>query len=633
MKNIEIELCKISEIIDNSWGRCLTRGLNAYAPVEDLIRYRESYLDHQMQLLISLMAPFVDYLYNFNKGSNFFILADNEGIILEIYGSPVITQKIKHLGLEKGADWSESAVGTNAIGLAIIEKSPQQVFRTEHYCHIFHSLDGSAAPFFGPNKELLGVLVLLGINQDVHPYSLGMVEAAAQMIENQILYNMSIINLVLANEQSRTIMDTISEGLIYVNKEGLIVDLNSASGKMLDLDPKNCISRPAEEVFGERFFLLDALKKGKAVTGLEVEWECGTGRRMFILNCKPYIGNDGIAKGMIATLRENNTVRQRVNSMVGARAGITFDDIIGSDEKIIAVIEKAKKIARSGSTVLIEGESGTGKELFTQAIHNYSSRSNRPFVVVNCAAIPRELVESELFGYEDGAFTGARRGGRPGKFELANGGTIFLDEIGDMPLEIQASLLRVLQEKQVNRIGSERVIHVNTRVIAATHRNLRKEVEKGNFRLDLYYRLNVIAITIPSLRDRLECIPVLANHFKNKICDSIGLADLDISAEFIQALQCYSWPGNVRELENVIEQSLYLVEGNRLLPEHLPVRMNWKKAAPQTFGRGSSIRQHEEDLIRDTLTICNGNVSKAAKILGIGRNTLYRKQRQYDINL
>jgi len=319
--------------------------------------------------------------------------------------------------------------------------------------------------------------------------------------------------------------------------------------------------------------------------------------------------------------------------MVGARAGITFDDIIGSDEKIIAVIEKAKKIARSGSTVLIEGESGTGKELFTQAIHNYSSRSNRPFVVVNCAAIPRELVESELFGYEDGAFTGARRGGRPGKFELANGGTIFLDEIGDMPLEIQASLLRVLQEKQVNRIGSERVIHVNTRVIAATHRNLRKEVEKGNFRLDLYYRLNVIAITIPSLRDRLECIPVLANHFKNKICDSIGLADLDISAEFIQALQCYSWPGNVRELENVIEQSLYLVEGNRLLPEHLPVRMNWKKAAPQTFGRGSSIRQHEEDLIRDTLTICNGNVSKAAKILGIGRNTLYRKQRQYDINL
>ena len=628
IENLEIEPYIIRDVIANSWQRCWDRRLNPYAQIDQLLNQQET-TDKQQQDLISLATPVVNDLYNFVKGSGFLvILADNQGVLLKVLGDPVVKHKVKHLGFAKGVDWSELLMGTNAISLALIEKKPLQVFATEHYCRVFHDLTGAAAPFSGPNKEILGVLVLFGTYEDYHPHNLGIVVAAARAIENQILYNAEVSKFALAYSHAKTIMETMSEGLIYINGEGLIVNLNPVAGKILGLAPENCLGRPAEEVFGKKFFLLDVLQTGRTIAEREVTWENGREHRRFTLNCKPFIVTDGSANGVIATLREINTVHRLVNSIGGAQASLTFDDIIGSDEKLLVTISRAQKVALSESTVLLEGESGTGKELFAQAIHNFSPRRNSPFVVVNCAAIPRGLVESELFGYEDGAFTGARRGGRPGKFELASGGTIFLDEIGDMPLEIQASLLRVLQERLVTRIGSERAIAVNTRVIAATNRNLVKEVEKGNFRLDLFYRLNVISLTIPSLRQRSSDISILAKYLVKKIGKKLGLDGTEISPQFYAALQNYSWPGNVRELENVIEQSIFLAEGGSLLPQHLPARLTGQQVTALNPTDGLLLRQYEVEMIRKTLTLCNDNVSQASKLLGIGRNTLYRKLRQ-----
>ncbi|KLU62187.1 limonene hydroxylase [Peptococcaceae bacterium CEB3] len=624
----EIEPYVVGETVANSWQRCWERQLNPYAQVSQLLNQREIFADQQ-QGLITLSKPFMHHLYNFIRGSNFLVvLADNLGVLVEVLGDPVVKQKVKHRGLVVGVDWSEISMGTNAIGLALIEKKPLEVFATEHYCRVFHDLTGAAAPFLGPTKELLGVLALFGIYEDYHPHSLGMVVAAVRAIENQSLYNNAVSELALAYDHVKTIIETMSEGLIHINREGLIINLNSVGGKILGLNPENCLGHLAKEVFGENFLLLDVLKNGRIIAEREVVWENGRDRRRFTMNGKPFITADGSADGVIATLRGINTVHKLVNSIVGAEASLTFDDIIGSDDKLLGIISRAKRVARSGSTVLLEGESGTGKELFAQAIHNFSARKNGPFVVINCAAIPRELVESELFGYEEGSFTGARRGGRPGKFELCSGGTIFLDEIGDMPLEIQASLLRVLQERRVTRIGGERTIPINTRVISATHKDLAKEVERGNFRLDLFYRLNVISLTIPSLRQRRGDISTLTNYLVETKGKRLGLSNLEVSQEYYAALENYDWPGNVRELENVVEQSLFLAESGLLLPQHLPERITSQRLKLLNPGQGMVLRQHEANLIRETLTMCNGNVSHAAKILGIGRNTLYRKLRQ-----
>ena len=269
-------------------------------------------------------------------------------------------------------------------------------------------------------------------------------------------------------------------------------------------------------------------------------------------------------------------------------------------------------------------------------IHNASPRRNGPIVAINCAALPRDLVESELFGYEEGAFTGAKRGGRPGKFELASGGTLFLDEIGDIPLETQVSLLRVLQERQVTRIGGHTAIPVEIRVIAATNRDIARLVEEGHFRLDLYYRLNVINLTIPPLRERGEDVLLLARYFLQRFAEQLGLREITMDPEVEELFLQYQWPGNVRELQNVIEQAVHLLEDDILLPEHLPEEFLTASSGEGEVSlpaRASSLAKLEQAAVLEALRSARGNISQAARWLGVGRTTLYRKIRLYRINL
>jgi len=305
----------------------------------------------------------------------------------------------------------------------------------------------------------------------------------------------------------------------------------------------------------------------------------------------------------------------------------------------------------NNSTVLLQADSGTGKEVFAQAIHNGSARKNGPFVAINCAALPRELVGSELFGYVEGAFTGARRGGRPGKFELANKGTLFLDEIGDMPLEQQAMLLRAIQEKAILRVGGDSQIHVDVRIIAATNQDLLDLVEQGRFRADLYYRLNVVQITIPPLRERREDIGMLFKHFLKEMSSRFNRQITEVDSAVVKSLEAYNWPGNIRELQNVVERILLLAEDGHITIDCLPrevvneaighSRERWEWTSDGALGspRPSSNRnirklhaiEQEKERIMKALDKYGGNVTKASIELDISRNTLYRKLKNYNI--
>ncbi|NLF83925.1 MAG: sigma 54-interacting transcriptional regulator, partial [Candidatus Gastranaerophilales bacterium] len=337
-------------------------------------------------------------------------------------------------------------------------------------------------------------------------------------------------------------------------------------------------------------------------------------------------------------------VKQLVNKFGGSQASFTFDSIIGEDQHLKNAISLAMMAATNSSTVLLQAESGTGKEVFAQAIHNASFRRKGPFVAINCGAIPRELVASELFGYVDGAFTGAKRGGSIGKFEMASGGTIFLDEIGDIPFELQVALLRVLQNRQVTRIGDSKEIPVDVRVICATNKDLRSEIEKGNFREDLYYRINVISIDIPPLRDRVDDIPHLIKHFLGQLGRKNENVLSILEPEIIDKLKRYDWPGNVRELQNVIERLVCTASQNPVSSSDLPPEIissecfyagEELQTAPVTIykqKRKQMLAEEESRQIISLLQKYQGNITRVAEETGFSRMTIYRKMKLYNIS-
>jgi len=636
IQNFEIEPYVIRPLVANSWHRCLRMRVDPFASLCDLRLLSSQQVEKRIvrrKKLIDAAIPFMSHLYNFVKGTDSLVcLADDHGMILDVLRDPVIHYRTKHLCHRVGSDWGEAIAGTNSIGTALFEKKPVQITASEHYCKVLHEFTSSAAPIFSPDNELLGVLCIVGLYHNVHPHTLGMVVAAVEAIENQFASQRASYELLIAYNKVRTAIETMSDGLIAIEANRQITQLNSVGAKILQVDREESIGKYVPDVFDSQFPLLEVIASGKEYVDKEFFIETPSGGTRFTSTAKPIRDEFGNITGMIATLREMDTVHKLVHKMVGAQATLTFDDIIGNDPQLHGLIKRAKKVARSSSTILLQGESGTGKEIFAQAIHNASGRSGGPYIVINCGAIPRELVESELFGYEDGAFTGARRGGRPGKFELASGGTIFLDEIGDMPLDIQASLLRVLQDRQVTRIGGQKAISINTRVIAATNKNLSREVEKGNFRLDLYYRLNVITFLLPSLRERPRDVAFLAQYFVDKISKRLGQEPPTITPEFYNCLSQYNWPGNVRELENIIEQALHMVESNILVPEHLPIRIYNPGISQIKNGENADrLKDAEAGVIRNALESNSWNISKTASELGIGRNTLYRKIKQYDL--
>lgn len=392
----------------------------------------------------------------------------------------------------------------------------------------------------------------------------------------------------------------------------------------------------------EHLKMMDVLKTGKEAIDWEVRLEFASSPnsvQMASNDLYPVIGKTGAVEGMVELARSHSQDMTRTRKILGLTAEYTFDDILGSSRLIQEKIAQAKEFANSPFNFLITGESGVGKELFAQSIHNYSVRRSGPFVALNCASFPENLIESELFGYVGGAFTGASKKGQTGKFELANGGTLFLDEIGELPLNFQSKLLRVLETWTVTRIGSTRPIPVNVRLIAATNRNLEEMVAAGLFRQDLYYRLQVLNVEIPPLRDRKEDLLLLANNFLKHAMLSQGDEEKILDQDAQRILMSYDWPGNIRELRNVINRVSILSKSNVITKNVLEAAIYSKgymlnhasSESPEDrlYKRKLEVDLSNANLLKEALDITGGNKKKAAELLGISRKTFYRMIEKY----
>ncbi|RPD94253.1 AAA family ATPase [Candidatus Pantoea deserta] len=592
-----------------SWQRSQQRAIDPHSfiytapPASELT----AILEHNAELILVARSIMENLLaYNPDGHIN---LTDAQGVTLHFCGvdlTPV------------GSILREEVLGTNCTARCLIEQRLVYVLSGENWKIDLRKRrrQCAAAPVRDASGKLIGVLTLTATPENFNAHTLGTVQAAAEAVGQQLT-----LRRLLAEQQS--ILETLNEGVIVYDKQGHIKTLNRYARQIFSgLDPQDTP--------------IDELLKPQGGSLLTMPF-CNDREMQFMpdglapLSCLISLmpAPDG---GRVLSLRENQRIRAITRRVMGVSASYTFEMIRGHAPRLHQAIQKARASSRTDSTVLLSGESGTGKELFAQAIHNASPRQQEAFIALNCGALPRDLVQSELFGYADGAFTGSRRGGSAGKFELADGGTLFLDEIGEMPLEAQTSLLRVLQEGEVLRIGAAQPVKVNVRIIAATHCNLLDAVEKGAFRRDLYYRLNVISLEIPPLRNRREDIPELVNTFIQALCARLKRIPPVVTPDAMAGLQSWEWPGNVRELENVVERMINLCEGLEITRADLPESLQAPLSENGDEDMPPSLQNLERTHILRVIDEQQGNLRQSAQRLGISRTALYNKLNAWKID-
>ncbi|TKJ56964.1 sigma-54-dependent Fis family transcriptional regulator [Pseudomonas sp. CFBP13506] len=518
-----------------------------------------------------------------------------------------------------GSRLLESVQGTNCTGLALAEDRLVYVLAEENFAVGLRQrrMHCAAAPIKNAQGQTLAMLTLTAEPGWFHFHTLGTVQAAADAVSRQMALQALL-------EEQQAMLEVLNEGLVVLDERGCIKALNRYARQLFGVGLE-LIGSPFQRL--GRSELSDPLSE--PVRDLDCTFQLHDRSQLACLVSVCPLEQGGV----IVSLRENRRIREITRRIVGTQARYTFDTIQGTSRAIQDALHLARIASRSDSTTLILGESGTGKELFAQAIHNASERCNGPFVAVNCGAIPRDLVQSELFGHVEGAFTGSARGGSAGKFELADGGTIFLDEIGDMSFDAQVSLLRVLQEGEIARVGAKSARPVDVRIIAATHRNLSQAVAQGAFREDLYYRLNVLNLTVPPLRMRRDDIPLLARHFLTRCTRSLRKSVQGFSPQALALLSAHAWPGNVRELENAIERATNLAVSELIQPGDLPL-----DARPRPLARAyepqpaQDLSSHEMHAIVAALKNTGGNIRLAAQQLNVSRGGLYNKMNRFGLS-
>lgn len=621
-------------IIKDSHKRSKLYGINRELNYTNKIldEYEIMKIKEENKTFIEISKVHINMAYSVLKDKDFIIiLTDKDGCILYIKGDNQIVEKFKKLNIVVGAYMDEKSVGTNAMGTALSENKSVQITANEHYVDIFQELTCSASPIHDENGKIIGSLNLTGTRDKKHPHTLGLVIFAVKSIENEFIKLKSEDALQETYNYMESIIDNVDNGLVIVNNNGKIKNINSFATRLLFKEKEKVLNTYIDSIFTEWNEILKDLNKDKTAIIKEVKLN-DINNFNIKSNFKAIKVNDKVI-GVLITLVQKKSCK-KYNEKTGAI--YRFNNLIGNSRGINNVIVNSKIVANSPSTILIEGESGTGKEVLAQSIHNYSIRKNNKFVAINCGAIPKNLIEAELFGYEEGTFTGGKKGGKIGKFELASGGTLFLDEISEMPLELQVILLRVLQEQKVVRLGGEKEIPIDVRIIVATNKNLKEEIKKGKFREDLYYRLCVIPIKLPSLKERKEDIKELIEHFLKIKSIKLNKYIPRISEELYSSLLKYDWPGNIRQLENVIEHIVNL-DGNVSFRMFEPEIFKKDKVNYIDYNEEKSLNLNleyaEKETIIKAIKVCDKNLSKTSKILGIGRNTLYSKIKKYDINI
>ena len=602
------------QLILESWLRCQQYKLDPRGPLAPKLGDAEvnQIINAQNSLIRAAEETWRSLKESLVASNNLFVLADASGVILLVKGDKALVREAARRGTAVGHQWSEQASGTNAIGTAIAGNSPVLTRSEEHFCERAKVWDCAAAPVrdLGDDK-LIGILDVTSAGDLSDQHTLALAVTVARQIE-YTLHSQELAAAIQLQHWYRGLPSNRRRAAhLLVDRDGKILqasnelNLDSLLPEMrLTVDPQGKLLAPPNKAF--------KITKTSMYPG---------GEKQHTARWPGGVVNISLSSGDAEATDANRVNRGPFKSIVTASAAM-FD-----------LMRQAERMARTPTPVLVRGETGTGKELFAQAIHTISAQADGPFVAVNCATLTRELAASELFGYVKGAFTGASDKGHAGKFEQANDGTLFLDEIGELSLDVQAQLLRVLQEKKITRVGGTGEQAVNARLIAATHRDLDEEVAAGRFRQDLLYRLRVLSLTLPPLRERAADIPLICENFLLEMRNSFGLGRKRLSDDLLQHLQRYPWPGNVRELHGVIQHLYILSERPLLTIAELPLEYrDSRETRPAPNPKTLHGLQHlERNAILNAIDDANRNMSAAAKTLGISRSTLYRKMKSLDI--
>jgi transcriptional regulator of acetoin/glycerol metabolism len=595
--------------IDASWRRSLSHGVHFNAKHELALESSASVdvLLASNRLLIDAALPAIDYLAERQGKEGLIILANSDATILAVEGR---ADRLKGSGLQDitlGACWSEAVRGTNALGTALVEARPTLIDCGEHYLDRLSDFSCTSVPIHCPQGDILGVLDLtregpLGRAHD----STALLAMAVSQIESRVFNASYPDEIVLAFHSRRQYLESPWQGLLAVSLGGRILAVSAQACQLLHAERSALVGRRCEEFLG--------------VDGLQLLTRLHQGGAGSLQTAK----GEFFYKTLRAPQRSVNANSQARNVAKTAKTQPDLESLAGSNTRYARALRMARQGLANALPVLLLGETGTGKEVIARALHMAGSRCDKPFVAVNCAAIPEGLIESELFGYREGAFTGSRRGGMIGRLQQAHGGTLFLDEIGDMPLALQARLLRVLQDRKVAPLGAGEEQDIDVALICATHRDLKRLVEEKHFREDLFYRVNGISVILPALREREDFGALISRLLSSLDAPTVVLHD-----DLDRLLAAYHWPGNIRQLEMVLRTALAMREpGEAVLTiDHLPDSMLDELSVSERPHSGS-IRENELEMIRQSLDTHQGNVSAAADALGISRATLYRKLKQ-----
>lgn len=606
----------IDERVARSWRRSLDAGLLPTGRLTDNEHSSGSNLRHALACNHDLLAhsrPVMEYLFEQVRHSHsMVILADKRATLMHTLGDVDFLSKAERVALATGSSWQEQHRGTNAIGTALAEASSVEIHGAEHFLERNGFLTCAAAPIMSAAGELMGVIDISGDQRSRHPHTLGLVSMAARMIENRLVIDACRRHIRLHLHAHPEGIGSVAEGIIAISEDGWIVGANRTGLAMLRLTPADLGATPLSRSIDVRFEELLARHKRRPDQPTQVRLH--DGNTLFV---------------QVYAEQAALTVTQPVSSTI-----TTPNDALArldtGDLRWHSATEKARRIAGKPIPLLIHGESGVGKELFARAVHDSGPRSDGPFVAINCAALPENLIEAELFGYSPGAFTGAKREGYIGRLREAHGGTLFLDEIGDMPLSMQTRLLRVLQERQVSPLGGGRAVDVDFALICATHCKLREEADQGIFRSDLYYRINGLTVNLPALRERSD-FQALTERLLAYLNPE---REIYLAPDLLAQLSRHPWPGNLRQYSSVLRTASAMLDQHE---DHI----DWQHlsddlieeltAIPKsivlstTHAPSQNLEELSRSAIRQALESSNGNISEAARRLGISRQTLYRK--------
>jgi len=615
--------------ITRSWKRCVDDyRLDSANPQNPVVVDRSELLERQERIadVLSIAKIEMTNLYQQLAGSGYAImLTDVDGVLLNYFGDPEFTHTASKTGLMMGAVWSEQYQGTNGMGTCLLEKKPLIIHHREHFLARNIGLTCSAAPIFDHEGKLLAVLDASGESRLAQQHTLVLVNMSAQMIENRVFLSHFGRELIVRFHSRPEFVGTLGEGAIAFTADGRVVAANhSALFQLGYSSPRDVCGKDIGELFNISLQSLLELSARNSFRPMPI-FEARRGSRFFAVAQQP----EGV-KPVVPVMARGQ--RKTVNPLPLAGTS-PFDELEFGDPLMQRNISAAKRVLSREVAVLIYGETGTGKEVFAKAMHYSSNRADKPFIAINCASIPETLIESELFGYKAGAFTGASREGQRGKIFQANGGTLFLDEIGDMPIQLQARLLRVLEEREVLPLGSEIPVKVDIKLISATHCNLTEKIIKGEFRQDLYYRLNGLSLLLPPLRERADKRNVIKHILATENTDN-HKAETDDQAQ--EALERYHWPGNIRQLRNVLRTVLALREGDVITIKDLPQEIGGGQASSHESRNNppsalNPLESAERDALIRELENHHWNITNVARQLKISRNTLYRKMQRLNI--